>query len=114
MGSRIFFALLGLSSYGYAGSCDSLAGSAFPHTVVTKAEVVAAGTFTPPYGQPIGNLPAFCRVAATIKPTSDSDIRIEIWLPQTGWNGRFEGTGNGGFAGRISYGALANGVKLGY
>jgi feruloyl esterase len=47
-------------------------------------------------------LPAFCRVAATLKPSNDSDIRIEVWLPSSGWNGKFEGTGNGGWSGQIS------------
>ena len=35
-------------------------------------------------------------------------------MPQSGWNERFEGTGNGGFAGTISYNALAEGLRRGY
>ena len=49
------------------------------------------------------SLPAFCRVAATLKPTSDSDIKIEVWLPLSGWNGNLLGVGGGGTAGRITY-----------
>ena len=52
------------------------------------------------------NLPAFCRVAATIRPSKDSDIKIEVWLPADGWNGKFQGVGNGGWTGSISYPAL--------
>jgi hypothetical protein len=26
----------------------------------------------------------FCRVAATLRPSGDSDIKIEIWLPLAG------------------------------
>jgi len=98
----------------HAKDCDALAKLSLPHASVTSAELIDSGTFAPSYGQPIKNLPPFCRVSITAKPTSDSDIRIELWMPQSGWNSRFEGTGNGGFAGRISYGALATGVKLGY
>ena len=67
------------------------------------------------------SLPAFCRVAATLKPTSDSNIRIEVWLPLSGWNGKFMGVGGGGFAGNIMYvgrfaGAmgLVDAVRRGY
>jgi feruloyl esterase len=97
-----------------ADNCESLATLSLPHTTITKAEVVAAGTFVPPTGKPLPDLPAFCRVAATIKPSSDSDILVEIWMPRADWNQRLEGTGNGGFAGKISYGALAEGLRRGY
>ena len=50
----------------------------------------------------------------TIKPSSDSDIKSEIWLPIFGWNGKFQEVGNGGWGGSIVYGALADGVKRGY
>lgn len=98
----------------WADTCDHIAKLQLPNTAITRVEVVSSGTFAPPTGPAITGLPTFCRVAATLKPSADSDIRIEVWLPQSGWNGRLEGTGNGGFAGKISYGALANGVKLGY
>ena len=32
-------------------------------------------------GAQFADLPAFCRVAATLKPSADSDIKIEVWLP---------------------------------
>jgi feruloyl esterase len=85
-----------------------------PHTTITKAELVAAGKFLPTTGKPLPDLPAFCRVTATLKPSPDSDIRVEIWMPQSSWNERFNGTGNGGFAGNISYNALAEGLRRGY
>jgi len=59
-------------------------------------------------------LPAFCRVAATLTPTSDSDIKIEVWLPASGWNGKFQAVGNGGWAGMISYAAMAAALARGY
>jgi len=70
-------------------------------TSITAAERVAAGTYTAPDGEVFTNLPAFCRIAATLTPTSDSNIKIEVWMPFSGWNGRFLGTGNGGIGGLI-------------
>ena len=64
-------------------------------------------------GQAFAELPAFCRVAATLKPSSDSDIRVEVWLPVAGWS-KFEAVGNGGFAGSISYPAMAQALRRGY
>jgi feruloyl esterase len=61
-----------------------------------------------------GPIPAFCRVTATLKPTNDSNIRIEVWLPVSGWNGKMAGIGGGGFAGNISYGGLLGGLTRGY
>jgi feruloyl esterase len=95
-------------------SCEGLAALQLPHTTITKAELVTAGQFVPTTGKPLTDLPAFCRVTATLKPSADSDIRVEIWMPQSGWNERFNGTGNGGFAGNISYIALAEGLRSGY
>src|SRR5262249_50832866 len=64
---------------------------------------------------PYASLPAFCRVAATLTPSSDSDIKIEVWLPEmSGWNGKFQAVGNGGWAGMISYPAMAAALAAGY
>jgi feruloyl esterase len=62
----------------------------------------------------VKNLPAFCRVQATLTPAKDSDIKIEIWMPLTGWNGKYRGQGNGGFAGEISHAMMAIAVTQGY
>jgi feruloyl esterase len=59
-------------------------------------------------------VPQFCRVTATLTPSSDSDIKVEVWLPASGWNGKFQAVGNGGWNGNIPYGALANAVIAGY
>ena len=90
-----------------AADCRDLLRLTTATAEITLAEPVAAGSFTPPGAEPIPGLPAFCRVAATLRPTSDSNIRIEVWMPEAGWNGRFLGTGNGGLAGKISYGSLS-------
>jgi len=116
-------AALALFSEASAATCESLASLALPGTTITLAQPVAAGEFMPP-GRTFGgtpapavafkDLPAFCRVAATLKPTDDSDIKIEVWLPASGWNGKFQAVGNGGWAGVISYGALAEALHDGY
>ncbi|PWT80886.1 MAG: tannase/feruloyl esterase family alpha/beta hydrolase [Blastocatellia bacterium] len=65
---------------------------------------------------PFADLPAFCRVTATLMPSPDSDIKMELWLPVEGWNGNLRGTGNGGLGGGVGVnpGALANGLRRGY
>jgi len=101
-----------------AVSCESLGSLFLPQTKITSAQSVAAGDFTLPQEasvpQPIHNLPAFCRVAATLVPSKDSDIQIEVWLPAAGWNGKFQAVGNGGWSGAIGYGALAGAIRHGY
>ena len=103
-----------------AATCDSLAAVALKDAKVTSAQLVPPGQFVPPGAQsseranPYRNLPEFCRVAATLTPTSDSDIKVEVWLPANGWNGKFQAVGNGGWAGTISYAAMAEAVRAGY
>jgi len=97
-----------------AGDCEGLAKLTLPGTAITVTQTQPAGKFQPPSGGALDNLPAFCRVAGVIKPTPDSDIKFEVWMPAEGWKGKFQGVGNGGFAGSISYGGLADAVRNGY
>jgi feruloyl esterase len=94
-------------------ACETLADLRLPGTTITSA-TATAGTWTSPSGAPLEGLPAFCRVVGVIRPTSDSHIEFEVWLPSAGWNGKFQGIGNGGFAGTIAYDMLANAVRRGY
>src|ERR1700676_1506518 len=105
-----------LSANAAPQSCEQLAQLALPNTKITSAQTIAAGAFSPPAATStwlLGNpslykqLPAFCRVTADDKPTPDSDIKIEIWMPASGWNGKFRGQGNGGFAGKRDFRSLA-------
>ncbi len=120
---RLALPLFACSAGLLAGAtCESLSELKLANTTITLAQLVAAGAFPPPPGEQAlrgapsyKNLPAFCRVTGVIKPSSDSDIRFEVWLPNENWNGRFQGIGNGGFAGSIIYGeGLANAVANGY
>jgi len=64
---------------------------------------------------PAGKLPSFCRVAATLRPTTDSEIKIEVWLPEArAWNGKYEAAGNGGWGGSINYGDMTAALSRGY
>src|SRR5712692_8949974 len=99
-------------------SCDKLASVALPNAKIDSAQSVPAGDFTLPrgrggQGQTFKGLPAFCRVAMTLKPSSDSDIKIELWLPAN-WNGKLQAIGNGGWAGTIGYGGMATALKDGF
>lgn len=105
-----------------AASCESLSSLKLPDTTITLAMHVAPGGFTPPPGSPslpgppapYANLPAFCRVAATLTPSSDSDIHVEVWMPESGWNGKFQAVGNGGWWGAIIYPSLGEALRRGY
>jgi feruloyl esterase len=103
-------------------ACEQLAHLALPATKINLAQTIAAGEFVGPRAAFTEfdasafykTLPAFCRVAASTKPTTDSDIRLELWMPISGWNGKLQGIGNGGFAGLIDYLQLAAALSKGY
>ena len=101
-----------------AAPCETLRSIALPDATITVAETVAAGQFTPPAETAaragFQNLPAFCRVAAKLKPSTDSDINIEVWLPATGWNGNFQPAGNGNWGGSINFAEMANILRSGF
>ncbi len=106
-------------------SCNALETLRLPQTTITSAEVVPAGEFSPPAearalrdrpppGERSQDLPPFCRVVGMVEP----QIAFEVWLPPpTGagsWNGKFNGVGNGGLAGSISYPAMIQSLARGY
>ena len=59
-------------------------------------------------------LPAFCHVAATLRPSAASEIRMELWLPLARWNGNFRGTSPNGLGGVVNYNAMAVGLTEGF
>src|SRR5260221_3948586 len=106
-----------------ATSCAALSQELkLPTRTITLAAEVPAGPPKLPAtgGGPVGPstnfaaLPAFCRIAGTIRPTADSDIRFEVWMPLAGWNGKFVGGGNGVWAGSIAYGEMVTPLSRGY
>jgi tannase/feruloyl esterase len=85
--------------------CADLARLPLGDARIESTEAVSGGRhfslLTTFIGVPWFDLPPTCRVTGTIKPSADSDIRFALWMPQTGWNGRMQGVGNGGFAGAV-------------
>lgn len=109
-------AALGQTSTSGGQACADLSKLAVAQTEIVQATVVEAGTLDlhEEHPSPIfKKLPDFCRVVAVARPTTDSNIKIEVWMPLTGWNGKFFGEGNGGFAGSIGYVGLAGAVLSG-
>jgi feruloyl esterase len=109
-------------------TCEGLTQLKLTGAKILSAQTVAAGAFTPPpnitpwiVGEPsfYKMLPAFCRVVAEATPSTDSSIKIEVWMPANrqnsgSWNGKLQGQGNGGFAGEIGYRQLGIAVYQGY
>jgi len=109
----------------WAASCENLRALSLPHATITVAQDVGAGQFTSPEPgrgrgpDPFKDLPAFCRVTVTAAPSNDSDIKIEVWLPASGWNGKFFSAGGGGGAsaaiqGSLNLPGLAGAIRKGY
>src|SRR5437763_7377695 len=104
----------------FAATCESLKTLSLENTTIMLAETVAAGQFSLPatgrgaaqQNAAFKQLPAFCRIAATLKPSSDSDIKVEAWLPMSNWNGKYQAVGNGGWGGVISYLEMAEAVRI--
>lgn len=95
--------------------CEGLKSLSLPYAAITASEYVAAGPQRTGRGAQGGaQLPAHCRVAATLKPSADSHIEMELWMPVENWNGKFLAVGNGGWAGNIETGAVAAGLSRGY
>jgi feruloyl esterase len=94
--------------------CEALKSLSIPKTVITSSEYVAAGPQRNARGGPSVSLPAHCRVAAVLQPSSDSHIEMELWMPAENWNGKFLALGNGGWAGNIETAAMAMGLARGY
>ena len=95
--------------------CADLAKLALPNAKITVAETVDAGAFKPPDQEnAFRTLPSFCRVAVTLTPSPDSDIKVEVWIPAANWNGKFQAVGNGAFNGNINYTAMAAALGRGY
>ncbi len=131
-----FFAvfLMACATATSAATCEGLAATAFKDAKVTSASLVPAGEFVAPdggrrggRGNPYKDVPEFCRVTLTLTPSADSDIKVEVWLPSilpggivspgsglVVWNGKFQAVGNGGWAGVISYAAMADALRAGY
>lgn len=101
-------------------ACEALAKAELPGATITDVRAYAAGEFRIPdtgggMGAPQdGPLPAMCRVQLTLKPSSDSDIKTEVWLPLSEWNGKFVGVANFGTGGSLQYRSMIQPLLGGY
>ena len=92
-----------------AAACADLVRLTFEgNTTIANATTVSGGQLTTPAKVTLTDLPEFCGVIGVSRPTSDSEINFEVWLPAAGWNGRFLSSGEGGFAGVLSYRAAGS------
>ena len=99
----------------HADSCTAIKDLKLPDTTINMAERVTSGDLEVlGIDKPLHELPPFCRVTGVLRPTADSEIRFEVWLPEQDWNSRFLGVGNGGFAGSIGYRGLAGNLSRGF
>lgn len=98
-----------------AGDCASLIAVAFPSVTISAASVVSSITLKNAAGPAAVNKP-FCRVQAVARPTSDSEILFEIWLPPTreAWNARMKTEATGGYLGGIPYGRMGQMLEAGF
>jgi hypothetical protein len=86
-----------------ATPCEALVKLQLTHATVTSAALTPAGSVTA------------CKIDVTSRPTADSAIGIEVWIPEgAAWNGRYLQLGNGGFAGRIASDRLGQRAAQGY
>jgi feruloyl esterase len=113
------FLLTALSQSSFAQqSCEKLKNLQLPKVEITSAISVQAGSFASSVPTVSGTaavaLAVHCVVKAVARPTSDSEIGIEIWLPAENWNGKYEQLGNAGWAGVIYEAPLAGAVRRGY
>jgi feruloyl esterase len=98
-------------------NCESLLTSfKFPNATITGATLQPGGPYcgTDTWHVCFTNLPPSCQVTAEMTPTSDSDINVTVWMPTEGYNGRFLGTGNGGYGGNYFQSELAQGINDGF
>ena len=113
--ARGFLCLLfASSSLLFAADCPSLKNLQLADTQITFADTVTSGDFLTTSSGMLHDLPPFCRVAGQIRPSQDSKIRFEVWLPMKGWNRHLIGTGNGGFAGTFYYQQMGPYLKRGF
>jgi feruloyl esterase len=114
---RLLLAVFFLRSLAPAASptCSGLTSLFITNTTIMSADDVPAGPYTSSATSRPMNLPEFCRVLVVSRPVSDSEIHFELWMPlRPAWNGKFEGTGNGGFSSSMSYTTMAAALTHGY
>ena len=100
-----------------ADRCETLRTLRLPAvTIVSVANIRKDEPIDLPWGgEPAKLGAAACRVRAIARPSADSLIRFEVWIPEgVAWNGKYLQVGNGGFAGQLPLFSILDGVRRGY
>jgi len=106
--------LLCMAGPALGNTCDEILALDIDTVTIVSATEVPAGPYQIPDSELKVELPAHCSVQVILAPSADSHIEMALWLPSSNWNGKFLALGNGGWAGSISYDAMASGLKHGY
>jgi len=109
-----FMLLLCMAGPALGNACDEILALDIDTVSIISAAEVPAGDYEIPESALKVKLAAHCRVNVILAPSSDSHIEMALWMPSTNWNGKFLALGNGGWAGSISYDAMASGLQQGY
>src|SRR4051812_46407938 len=94
--------LLLLATAAGAAPCESLRNVPLQQATIVTAGVVEAGVFVPPpppvvaaparqggaSAPPSEPIPRHCRVTMVLKPSPDSNINVDLWMPTDNWNGK--------------------------
>jgi len=88
--------VVGVRASAAGQSCESLTGLVLDDTTITAASIVPAGTY--------------CKVEGVVEPSN----HFEVWLPTSGWNGKYLGVGNGALGGYINYFGMQPALARGY
>ena len=98
--------------------CHRLTGKTFADAVVVTTEEVGAPVSVTSLAageRAVSVTAPVCRIHGLVRPTEDSQINLELWLPAAGsWNGKYQGVGNGGFIGAMMYEAMERALRAGY
>ena len=111
IGAAVAAPSLHAQTTGPTRTCESLTMLSLPHATITSAKAVAAGPLSMATIQgPVSvDVPSRCEVRGISRPSADSEIGFEVWLPSSGWNGKYQQKGSGGFAGSINRAASGRG-----
>lgn len=103
---------LGMCGAAHAVDCSSLIS-----VISDSSTMTAADSVTPPATiSGVAVTVPICRVQGTARPSSDSEIKFEVWLPATvgAWTGRMKVNGTGGYAGATPYARLGQDIVDGF
>ena len=91
----------------------AFAAAAIERTIVRSAGLVTDGALPAQRQNPAPNLPAYCRIEATVTTSADSRVNFEVWIPLD-WNRKIAVTGNGGYSNALNVRDMAHALSQRY